>query len=152
MQIRGTIATVALACALTLPGIAEARDKAEGWANWIERAERIEAAMLSGDGASARLDSACTGVTRTVIGQGFAFPRWGQSLIQLCTATQAAFHGSDYRRRSKNICKALVDVSKQMGKATEVAEAPRAHLVAQRLSHELIALHNQVCMEVDHKR
>jgi hypothetical protein len=152
MRVRGTLAIVALACALTLPAIAEAKDRAEGWAHWIERVERIEAAISSTGDASARLDSACTGVTRTVIGQGFAFPRWAQSLIQACTVTQAAFHGSDYRKRSKNICKGLVDVSKQLGKATEVAEAPRAHLVAQRLSYELIALHNQVCMAVDHKR
>jgi hypothetical protein len=152
MHIRGTLATVALACALTLPGIAAAKDRAEGWANWIERVERIEAAMTSTGGASARLDSACTGVTRTVIGQGFQFPGWARALIQACTATQAAFHGSDYRKRSKSICKGLIDVSRQMGKATEVAESPRAHLVALRFSYELIALHNQVCMEVDHKR
>ena len=152
MRISRHFAIAALACTLILPGVAEAKDRAEGWANWIERAERIEAAMFSSGGASARLDSACTGVTRTVIGQGFAFPRWAQALIQVCTVTQATFHGSDYRRRSKAICKGLVNVSKQIGKATEVPEAPRAHLVAQRLSHELIELHNQVCMEVDHKR
>lgn len=152
MKFRGTLATVALACALILPGIAEARDRAEGWSKWIERVERIEAAMHSTGGASARLDSACSGVTGTVIGQGFAFPRWAQSLIQACTVTQAAFHGSDYRKRSKNICKGLVTVSKQLGKATEVPESPQAHLVAQRLSYELIGLHNQVCGAVDHKR
>jgi len=152
MRYTGVLTGFALGCALVLPGIAEAKDRAEGWANWTERAERIEAAMLSQSGTSARLDSACKGVTGTVIGQGFQFPGWAQALIPVCTVTQAAFHGSDYRRRSKQICRDLIDNSKRIGKATEVPEAPRAHLVAQRLSYEMIALHNQICTEVDHKR
>lgn len=145
MHIRGTLATVALACALTLPGVAEAKDKAEGWAAWTARAERIEAALLRGESFSAGLDSACTGVTRTVIGQGFQFPRWAQSLIQVCTVTQAAYHGSSNNRRSKTICNNLKDVAKQIGKATPTPESGRASDVALRISRIMLAIRDQAC-------
>jgi hypothetical protein len=145
MQIRGTLAAIALTCALTLPGIAEAKDKAEGWANWTERAERIYAALQEGEGGSARLDSACTGVTRTVIGQGFQFPGWAGSLIQVCTVTQAAYHGSGNNRRSKQICKDLPRVSKLIGTSTEVPEAPGAHKVAQHISRIMLVIRDQAC-------
>lgn len=140
---RGLTATL-LAVALVLPGIAEARDRAQGWHNWTERAERIFAALQSGE--SRRLDSACSGVTRTVVGQGFAFPGWAQSLIQVCTVTQAAYHGSENNRRSKTICKGLREASKKIGKATPVPEDPDAHRVALRLSRILIEVRNQVCV------
>ena len=133
-----------IAAALLLPAPVEARDKAEGWRNWTDRAERIFDAIQSGE--SRRLDSACTGVTRTVIGQGFQFPGWAQSLIQVCTVTQAAYHGSNNNRRSKQICSDLRGVSKKIGKATPVPEAPDAHRVAQRISRIMIAVRNQVCV------
>lgn len=137
-----------LACALVLPGIAEAsamnRDRAEGWRNWTARAERIFVAIQSGE--SSRLDSACSGVTGTVIGQGFAFPGWAQSLIQVCTVTQAAYHGSENNRRSRSICNGLRDASKKIGKATPVPEDPNAHRVALRLSRILIEVRETVCV------
>jgi hypothetical protein len=145
MHIRGTLAIAALACALILPGIAAAKDKAEGWAAWTERAERIEAALLRGESYSAGLDSACTGVTRVVIGQGFQFPRWAQSLIQVCTVTQAAYHGSNNNRRSKTICNNLKDVAKQIGKATPTPESGHASEVALRLSRVMLAIRDQAC-------
>jgi len=146
MRIRRTLAIAALTCALILPGIAEAKDKAEGWANWTERAERIEAALLRGESYSAGLDSACTGVTRTVIGQGFAFPGWGQALIQVCTVTQAAYHGSNNNRRSRTICNNLKDVAKQIGKATPTPESGHASDVAIRLSRIMLAIRDQACV------
>lgn len=145
MRIRHHLAIAALAGTLVLPGIAQARDKAEGWANWTERAERIEAALLRGESYSAGLDSACTGVTRTVIGQGFQFPRWAQSLIQVCTVTQAAYHGSNNNRRSKTICNNLKDVAKQIGKATPTPESGRASDVALRISRIMLAIRDQAC-------
>jgi hypothetical protein len=145
MQFRRTLAIAALTCALTLPGIAEAKDKAEGWAAWTARAERIEAALLRGESYSAGLDSACKGVTGTVIGQGFAFPRWAQSLIQVCTVTQAAYHGSSNNRRSKTICNNLKDVAKQIGKATPTPESGHASDVALRLSRIMLAIRDQAC-------
>lgn len=146
MQIRATIATVALAGALILPTVAEAKDKAEGWANWTARAERIEAALLRGESYSAGLDSACTGVTGTVIGQGFAFPGWGQALIRVCTVAQAAYHGSNNNRRSRQICRDLPGVAKQIGKATPTPESGRASEVALRLSRILFAIRDQACV------
>lgn len=144
MKLAKRLTLAALATALTLPGIAEAKDRAEGWANWTARAERIFVAIQSGE--SPRLDSACKGVTGTVIGQGFQFPRWAQSLIQVCTVTQAAYHGSNNNKRSKTICKDLRSVSAQIGKATEVPEGPGARDVALRLSRIMIEIRDQVCV------
>lgn len=145
MKLAKCLTIAALSTALILPGIAEARDKAEGWANWTERAERIFAALQSGE--SARLDSACKGVTGTVIGQGFQFPGWGQSLIQVCTVTQAAYHGSGNNRRSKQICKDLPRVSKLIGKAVETPESgPRAPQVAKLISRIMLEIRDQVCV------
>jgi len=144
MKLRAMLTTAALAAALTLPGIAEAKDKAEGWANWTERAQRILAALASGE--SPQLDSACKGVTGTVIGQGFQFPGWGQALIQVCTVTQAAYHGSGNNRRSKRICNDLQDVSKRIGKSSEVPEGPGAHKVAQNISKAMLEVRDQLCV------
>jgi uncharacterized membrane protein len=143
-MIRQTLITAALAAALILPASAAPRDKADGWRNWTERAERIFVAIQSGE--SARLDSACKGVTGTVIGQGFQFPRWGQALIQVCTVTQAAYHGSNNNKRSKTICKDLRTVSGQIGKATDVPEGPGARDVAIRLSRIMIEIRDQMCV------
>lgn len=140
-----TLTVAACAAMLTVPSVAEAKDKAEGWANWTARAERIEAALLQGEGYSAGLDSACTGVTRTVIGQGFAFPRWGQALIQVCTVTQAAYHGSNNNRRSRQICRDLPRVAKEIGKATPTPESGNASQVAQRISRIMFAIRDQAC-------
>lgn len=144
MRIRHCLTVAALVGALVLPGIAAARDKAEGWANWTARAERIFAALASGE--SARLDSACKGVTGVVIGQGFQFPGWGQSLIQVCTVTQAAYHGSGNNKRSKQICKDLPRVAKLIGKSTEVPEGPGAHKVAQNISKVMLEIRDQLCV------
>lgn len=130
--------------ALILPGFAEARDRAEGWHNWTDRAERIFVAIQSGE--SARLDSACKGVTGVVVGQGFQFPGWARALIQVCTVTQAAYHGSNDNKRSKTICKDLRSVSGQIGKATDVPEDPRARDVAIRLSRIMIEVHDYACV------
>ncbi|MDF7777729.1 hypothetical protein P1X14_20910 [Sphingomonas sp. AOB5] len=144
MRIRNCLIAAGLAAALVLPGIAAAKDKAEGWANWTARAERIFTAIAEGD--SARLDSACKGVTGVVIGQGFQFPGWARALIQVCTVTQAAYHGSGNNRRSKQICNDLASVSKQIGKSTEVPEGPGAHKVAQKISKVMIEVRDQVCV------
>lgn len=145
MRFGRLLTTAALACALTLPGVAEARDKAEGWRNWTERAERIEAALLRGESYSAGLDSACKGVTGVVIGQGFQFPGWGQALIQVCTVTQAAYHGSNNNRRSKQICNDLKSVAGKIGKATPTPESGNASEVAIRISHIMLAIRDQAC-------
>ena len=141
---RRTLTVAMLAAALALPGVAEARDKAEGWRNWTQRAERIFAAIQTGE--SARLDGACRGVTGTVIGQGFQFPGWARALIEVCTVTQAAYHGSGNNRRSRQICKDLKTVSGQIGKATEVPEGPGARDVAIRLSRIMIEIRDHVCV------
>lgn len=144
-MISRTLTVIALAAALTLPGVAHARDKAEGWQHWTDRAERIFVAIQSGE--SARLDSACKGVTGVVIGQGFQFPGWARSLIQVCTVTQAAYHGSNNSKRSKTICKDLKAVAGQIGKASPVAEdSSNAHLVAQRLSRIIGEVRDQMCV------
>lgn len=140
------LTVAALAATLVIPSIAEARDRTEGWARWTARAERIEAALLQGESYSAGLDSACTGVTGTVIGQGFAFPGWGQALIRVCTVAQAAYHGSNNNRRSRQICRDLPSVAKQIGKATPTPESGRASEVALRISRILFAIRDQACV------
>jgi hypothetical protein len=138
------IALIAFTLAFCVPPLAEARDKAEGWRNWTERATRISDAIYTGD--SPGLDSACKGVTGTVVSQGFQFPYWAQSLIQVCTVAQAGYHGSGHNRRSKQICNDLKDVSRKIGKSEPVAEGPGAHEIAQRISKQLLAVRDQLCV------
>lgn len=149
MRFMGFLTISALVAATTLSGPAFARDKAEGWRNWTERAERIETALLSTD--SRQLDSACSGVTGTVVSHGFQFPYWAQSLIQVCTVTQAAYHGSLERKRSTRICKDLTSVSRIIGKAVDTPESGNAAAVAQRLSTDMMLIREQVCQKVDGK-
>lgn len=136
--------STALAATLILSGTAEAKDRTEGWANWTAHAQRILAAMETGE--SPRLDSACNGVTRTVVGQGFQFPGWAMSLIQVCTVTQAAYHGSNNSKRSKQICKDLKSVSAQIGKAAPVPESAGAHKVAKDIAQIMLVVRDTVCV------
>jgi hypothetical protein len=144
MRILAHIAAMAGAASLLVQAAPASADKAEGWAKWMERAQRIEDALIST--SSPQLDSACKGVTGTVIGQGFAFPYWGQGLIQVCQVGQAAYHGSENNRRSRQICGDLKRVARIMSESKPVAEAPGAHELSQKISATLIEVRDQLCV------
>jgi hypothetical protein len=118
-----------------------AGDKAAGWAKWVERAERIEAAMLSGEqNFRPQIKLACNGVTGTVIGQGFQFPYWAQSLIQVCTTLK-----DDAAYGNKHQCRSVKSVIANLRKAEPVPEAPRAEPIARNIAEMLQIAYDQQC-------
>jgi hypothetical protein len=126
---------------------ASAADKATGWRNWADHGERIALAVRAVN--PAQLDSACNGVTGTVIGQGFQFPYWGQQLIGTCRIYGRLFdHLKDNttsRSAKKSECKELKQVRSNLAKATDVAEEPRALPIAQMLVVLMGAMHDTYC-------
>lgn len=145
----GTMALRAAAM-LMLAGMsvsAAAADKAAGWHNWADRGERIVAAI--GAVNPAQLGSACDGVTGTVVGQGFQFPYWGQQLIGVCHVYRSLFShlrdGTTTRSAKKGECKELKQVGSNLAKATDIAEEPRALLIAQELVVHIDAMREVYC-------
>ncbi len=126
---------------------AAAADKAAGWHNWADRGERIVAAIDAVN--PAQLGSACDGVTGTVIGQGFQFPYWGQQLIGVCHVYRSLFShlrdGTTTRSAKKGECKELKQVGGNLAKATDIAEEPRALLIAQELVVHIDAMREVYC-------
>lgn len=129
------------------PVLASAADKATGWHNWADRGERIVAAI--GAVNPGQLDSACNGVTGTVIGQGFQFPYWGQQLIGVCRVYRSLFghlkDNSTTRSAKKSECNELKQLSGNLAKATDIAEEPRALPVAQNLVVLIDAMRDVYC-------
>lgn len=126
---------------------ASAADKATGWHNWADRGERITLAIQSLN--PAQLQSACDGVTGTVIGQGFQFPYWGQQLIGVCRVYGSLFsHLRDLtttRATKKTECKNLKQLRGTLAKATDIAEEPRALPIAQTLVVHMDAMRDVYC-------
>ena len=150
MMVQGMSLVVRAAAILVLAGspvLASAADRATGWHNWADRGERIVAAI--GAVNPAQLDSACNGVTGTVIGQGFQFPYWGQQLIGVCRVYRSLFShlkdNSTTRSAKKSECKELKQVSGNLNKATDIAEEPRALPVAQNLIVLIEAMRDVYC-------
>lgn len=143
MRFTGVLAAAAMIAATLSPGTAMAGDKAAGWAKWADRAEMIYGSTLEGNPMS--IDTACKGVTGVVIGQGFQFPYWGQSLIQVCDVLKATGKESGSRRRKGQVCSDLKRLAKIMAKAEPVAEEPRAAAVAHKIAEMLTATHDQGC-------
>ncbi len=124
---------------VTTPALAG--DKAAGWAKWVERAERIEAAIQSGEeNFKPQIKEACTGVTGTVIGQGFQFPYWAQTLIQVCTTLK-----DNRAYGNKMQCSDAKRVIVNLRKATPVPEAPRAEPIARNIADMLQIAVDQQC-------
>jgi hypothetical protein len=142
MRLVGLVAAAAFLLA-AVPGPTLAADRAAGWAKWADHAERIIAAVDSDSAAAIR--ASCDGVTRTVIGQGFQFPYWAQSLIQACDALKAATKESDSRRRKGQVCSDMKRVGRNLAKAEPVAEEPRAAPAAHRLSQLLLVNQAAAC-------
>ena len=142
-NIRTTALAVLAAVGLMTAGVAEARDKAEGWKNWSDRAEAIETALHQPDQVS--IKTACSGVTGTIIGQGFQFPRWAMGLMPTCQVSKDLWLYKGSRRGVKRWCSDLKDAGNQLGKAEPVAEAPNAAPIALRLSATLLASYDEVC-------
>ncbi|MBN8816913.1 MAG: hypothetical protein J0J06_15880 [Sphingomonas sp.] len=136
---KGLIAIVGLVTATA----AEAKSKEEGWKAWAERATAIDAALKQTD--SSQMKAACSGVTGTVIGQGFQFPYWGQSLIRVCQVSKDLWLYTMSRRGQKKWCSDIKDVAKTIGKATPVAEGPGAAEIALDISATMMLGFEQAC-------
>ncbi|MBA4091999.1 hypothetical protein [Sphingomonas sp. VDB2] len=128
----------------TLTGTAWAADKAAGWKNWADHAERVSAAADTGDlGAVAQ---ACQGTTSTIISQGFQFPYWAQMLPQFCSV-----YKTESRKRIVTMkgwraeCKLLGSRMNSLSKAEPVAEEPRAEPLAKHMAATLQALDVREC-------
>jgi hypothetical protein len=119
-----------------------AGDKTEGWARWLDRAERIEAALDSGEANyKANLKAACTGVTGSVVRMGFGPPYWAQGLIQVCTVLKEDW----IYKNGKAQCKDVRRVIGIINKATPVPEAPRAEPVAKHIAAMMQAAYDGQC-------
>lgn len=145
MRIKLTI----VAAGLALPTAAFA-DQTTGWANWEAKASEILAAVQAPGHSEAKRQSvkaACKGVTGTVIGQGFAFPRWAQGLMPMCADIDDIVGGDrEVGHRSWKIqCRSIKNYRDQLGKATPVAIAPTAHEKALALASFLGAYYEREC-------
>ncbi|WP_394653662.1 hypothetical protein [uncultured Sphingomonas sp.] len=140
------ISTVPFACAavMTMAAPAMAADKATGWKNWADHAERIVTAAESGDMSA--IANACQGSTRTIISQGFQFPYWAQMLPQFC-----GVYKTENRKREVSMkewraeCKELDSRLGSLEKAQPVAEEPRAEPLARHMVTILSALKVREC-------
>jgi hypothetical protein len=135
--------------AFALPTAAMA-DQATGWARWEAKAAEILAAVQAPGHSEAKRQSvkdACKGVTGTVIGQGFAFPRWAQGLMPMCADIDDIVGGDrEVARRNWRIqCRSIKNYRDQLGKATPVAIAPTAHEKALALANFLGAYYEREC-------
>lgn len=144
-----SVMLTAAAALFALPTAASA-DTAAGWANWEAKASEILAAVEApGHGEAKRqgVKAACKGVTGTVIGQGFAFPRWAQGLMPMCADIDDIV-GADKevaRRNWRIQCRSIKNYRDQLGKATPVAIAPTAHEKALALASFLGAYYEREC-------
>lgn len=137
-----------IAAALAVTGLvtavaAQARDRAEAWRIWSDRAQAIHDALTADSDIG--LKPACNGVTGMLIGQGFQFPHWAQGLMKLCQVSKENWLYQGSRRGQKRWCGDLKDVASQLGKAEPVAEAPRASVIALELSGGARAVYDRVC-------
>ncbi|RYY22627.1 MAG: hypothetical protein EOP62_22710 [Sphingomonadales bacterium] len=134
------IPLIAAASLVATPAFAG--DRTAGWAKWVERAERIEAAIDSGEGRfKTEIKSACSGVTGTLISQGFQFPYWAQGLIQVCTVLKDNW----IYKSSKAQCKDVKHVIAILNKAIPVPEAPRAEPIAKHIAAMMQGAYDAQC-------
>jgi hypothetical protein len=140
---RKAMAMVMVAGFLAATG-ALAGDQATGWAHWADHAERVIAAVESGD--RSRVESACMGTTRTVISQGFAFPYWAQNLPRFCGVFQDDTKGGYTTLRGwMSTCRDLKRVRSELAKAKPVDVEPRAKPLAEEMVLVLDALIERDC-------
>ena len=141
-------ASLALFASLVVAEPAAAKSKTEAWAAWMQRAQMIDDALsttkdtgVSREEYDQRVSTACKGVTGTVIGQGMAFPGWGQKLIVLCRASTGGFFSGSMGKR----CKELKSAGNALSKAGPVAEAPEATELAHHLGFVALSIHDKSC-------
>jgi hypothetical protein len=135
---------VAAASAMVFGSSAFGADKATGWHNWADKAELIVAATKSGD--RPRVDAACMGVTKVVVSQGFAFPRWAQVMPNFCgryqeETTKRVITMQFWREE----CKQLRGTRNEISKAVDVPEEPRAKPLADQMTAMLTELEVREC-------
>ncbi len=148
---RKIIAAAAVLGLLASAGQATAADKATGWKNWADHAEKVVAATKSGN--LAEVDAACIGTTKTIISQGFQFPYWGQMLPQFCGQVEEKEQKREITLRGwMQECKQLRQVSGALGKATPVAEEPRAKPLADEMVAILDAIDTRDCSHPPRRR
>jgi hypothetical protein len=137
MRLVSLVAAVSLIATPAMAG-----DRTAGWAKWVARAEMIEAAIDSGeDNFKSNIKPACTGVTGTLISQGFQFPYWAQGLIQVCTVLKDSW----IYKNGKRQCKDVKHVIGILNKATPVAEAPRADQIAKHIAGMMQSAYDSQC-------
>jgi hypothetical protein len=140
----GILILLAAGASLALGGVASAADKATGWKNWADHAERIAAAADTNDLAA--VGAACEGSTRTIISQGFQFPYWAQMLPQFCSVYKTESRQRLVTMKSwRAECKLLGSRLNSLAKAEPVAEEPRAEPLARRMVADLQALKLREC-------
>jgi hypothetical protein len=121
-----------------------AQDKAASWARWVERAERIEAAMDSGEEHfRSNIKTACNGVTGSVVGMRISVPYWAQGLIQVCTVLKEEWMYKDGKAQCKDVRRVIGII----GKATPVPEAPRAEPIAKHIAAMLQMAYDGNCQK-----
>lgn len=145
--LRRTLIAVCALGGLMRADLAVAADRAQGWANWVDRAQSIDEAMNSEH--TFKLKAACEGVFGTISRQGFVFPRWAQEIDTLCRSMltwEAASRSVDeIKRANRRWCGSIKDIAAQMARAEPVPEAPRAQPLALRMARELAATHAKLC-------
>ena len=143
MKIAATV-TLAVIASLSLGEVALAADKATGWKNWADQAERVAAAADTEDLAA--VATACQGSMSTVISQGFQFPYWAQMLPQFCNV-----YKTENRKRITTMkgwraeCSELESRMNSLAKAEPVAEEPRAAPLAKHMAATLDTLKTREC-------
>lgn len=136
--------TIVLISSLLSAEVAFAADKATGWKNWADHAERVSAAADSGDLSAVK--TACEGSMSTIISQGFQFPYWAQMLPQFCSV-----YRTENRKRVTTMkgwraeCSLLESRMNSLAKAEPVAEEPRAEPLAKHMAATLATLKEREC-------
>lgn len=130
---------------IALPGAAHVQRGQDGggWRMWEHRADGLIKAMEDAD--LRLLDTHCSQVGRVLTRSGIKFPSWALSLRTACAAVRNIFEPVSDRRRVRIVCRDLKQAAKDLGKAREVAEAPKADDRARRLSAMITTIRKEIC-------
>lgn len=114
-----------------------------GWQMWEYRADGLIKAMEDAD--LRLLDTHCLQVGRVLTRSGIKFPGWALSLRTACAAVRNVFEPVGDMRRVRIVCRDLKQAAKDLGRAREVAEAPKADDRARRLSAMITTVRKGAC-------
>jgi hypothetical protein len=137
------LAIAALLIALPGAALTQRGHDGGGWRMWEHRADGLIKAMEDAD--LGLLDTHCSQVGRVLTRSGIKFPAWALSLRTACAAVRNVFEPVGDMRRVRIVCRDLKQAAKDLGRAREVAEAPRADDRARRLSAMITTVRKGVC-------